>query len=327
MIRTQDVLAGLRGGPELVDGQVRDRDRVLGRWIPEQRRIAWDWSVMGVDPWVIERGQSEASTFDDWARERVADLPLMPVMGTQGVQYGLEAWFRRRPALRAAEAASGIEIALRGKRILDLGGSAQNLVHWLPERPLRVDNVDVSPGTQALGLARLRKVHGDYEAAYGTPVVFHTIPAEHLPFADAAFDLVFSWSSIHHCARPRVFHEITRVLAPGGTLLVLDRYLSGPLYLAMHARRWALSMDCGTDNPVRRAEWQRLAGMMEGAWWAPFGSTALIAYRRAKIVGADGDRSGAYRGPPPAPSEDLAGRFLDRWFGRDVVFIGRKPAT
>lgn len=325
MIRPEDVLAACKGPPELVDGRVRDGDRVLGTWLPEERRLAWDWSAMNVDPWVIERAQDEASTFDQWAREHAPRLARVRPSGEGGVEYGLETWLRHRPSLGAAQAASGIGITVHGKRILDLGGSAQNLVYWLPERPLRVDNVDVSPGTQALGLARLRKAHGDYEAAYGTPVVFHTIPAEHLPFADGAFDLVFSWSSIHHCARPRVFHEILRVLAPGGTLLVLDRYLSGPLYLAMHARRRALSMDCGTDNPVRRAEWQSLAGMMEDAWWAPFGSGVLLAYLRAKLLRSRRERAAVSLGSTPA--RDMPGRVIERWLGRDVVFIGRKPAA
>lgn len=326
MIRPEDVLATCKEGLELVDDRVRDGDRVLGTWNPEQRRLAWDWSAMGVDPWLVERGQSEAETFDQWALEHAPGLAHVPAMGPEGVEYGLEAWLRHRPALRAAEAATGIPIALAGRRILDLGGSAQNLVYWLPERPARVDNVDVSPGTQTLGLARLRRAHGDYEAAYGVPVVFHTIPAESLPFADGAFDLVFSWSSIHHCARPRVFDEICRVLAPGGTLLVLDRYLSGPLYVAMHARRRALAMDCGTDNPVRRSEWRHLARMMEDAWWAPFGHAALLAYLRAKLLRDRSNPAAAYRGPARAPSETVAGHILDRWLGRDVVFLARKPA-
>lgn len=325
MMRPEDILSPCQGPLEIADGRICNGSRVLGTWIPEQRRIEWDWSAMGIDAALAERGQGEAQIFDRWAAERLSDLAHVTPAGENGAGYGLDAWLGERPALRAAEAASGIRIALRAKRILDVGGSAQNLVYWLPERPLRVDSVDVSPLTQMLGHARLRKAHGDYEAAYGTPVVFHTIPAERLPFADGAFDLVFSWSSLHHCARPRVFHEILRVLAPGGVLAVLDRYLSGPLYLAMHARRRLLSMDCGTDDPVRRAEWRTLAQMMERAWWAPFGNTVLLAYLRQKLrLRADGALP-AYRGAAAAPSPSSLGRMLDTWFGRDVVFLGRKP--
>lgn len=325
-IRPGDVLSTCKERFALVDGEVRDGGRVVGAWLPGQRRVAWDWTALGVDPALVARGHEEGAIFDRWAGDRVSQIARVPVHGEGGVRYGLDAWLRERPALRSAEAASGIPIALRGKRILDVGGSAQNLVYWLPERPERVDSVDVSPMTQTLGLARLRKAHGDYEAAYGTPVVFHTVPAEHLPFADGAFDMVFSWSSLHHCARPRVFREISRVLAPGGTLVVLDRYLSGPLYLAMLARRRLLSLDCGTDDPIRRAEWRGLARGMEGAWWAPFGSRVLLAYLRHKLFRSAGAPGPAYRGPAAAPSDGPLGRVMDRWLGRDVVFLGRKPA-
>jgi SAM-dependent methyltransferase len=327
MMRPEDILSPCEGPLELADCRVRNGDRVLGTWIAEQRRIQWDWPAMGVEPALAERGLGEARVFDRWATERFADLARVTPAGRSGAGYGLDAWLRECPALRAAEAASGIRIALSGKRILDVGGSAQNLVYWLPERPLRVDSVDVSPLTQMLGHARLRRAHGDYEAAYGTPVVFHTIPAERLPFADGAFDLVFSWSSLHHCARPRVFHEILRVLAPGGVLAVLDRYLSGPLYLAMRARRRLLSMDCGTDDPVRRSEWRALAQMMEHSWWAPFGSRVLLAYLRQKLLRRPGGSLPAYRGAAAMPSASAFGRALDAWFGRDVVFLGRKPTA
>lgn len=322
-----DIVSSCSGQLAVVGNEIREGGRVLGTWIVEQRRIQWDWPAMGVDAALTERGLGEARIFDRWATERFADLARMTPAGRSGAGYGLDAWLRERPALRAAQAASGIRIALSGKRILDVGGSAQNLVYWLPERPLRVDSVDVSPLTQLLGHARLRRAHGDYEAAYGTPVVFHTIPAERLPFADGAFDLVFSWSSLHHCARPRVFHELLRVLAPGGVLAVLDRYLSGPLYLAMHVRRRLLSMDCGTDDPVRRSEWCALARMMQDAWWAPFGSSLLLAYLRQKLLGRPSGSLAAYRGSAAMPYASAIGRALDAWFGRDVVFLGRKPAV
>jgi 2-polyprenyl-6-hydroxyphenyl methylase / 3-demethylubiquinone-9 3-methyltransferase len=42
-----------------------------------------------------------------------------------------------------------------------------------------------------------------------------------LPFKDQSFDLVFSWGVIHHTADPRrAFNEFTRVLKPGGTVIL-----------------------------------------------------------------------------------------------------------
>ena len=326
MVQPKDILSACKDGFTLVDGEIRNGEAVVGAWIPEERRVAWNWSAMGVDAPLIERAREEAASFDDWSRERVGDIARIPPHGDGGVRYGRDAWLRSRPPLRAAEAASGIPIDFAGKRVLDIGGSAQNLLFWLPERPARVDHVDVSPVTQNLGLARLRKAHDDYETRYGTPVVFHTIPAEYMPFEDGAFDLVFSWSSLHHCRRPRVFEQAVRVLAPGGVLVLLDRYLSGPLYVAMRARRRLLAMERGTDDPIRRREFRRLAAMMDEAWWAPFGSARLLGYIRETLLRSRKGPLSGYRGLPPPPSQRGVGRFLDRWLGRDVVFLGRKRA-
>ena len=46
--------------------------------------------------------------------------------------------------------------------------------------------------------------------------------AERLPFADASFDLVYSWGVIHHSPdTPRAVSEIHRVLRPGGRARVM----------------------------------------------------------------------------------------------------------
>ena len=43
---------------------------------------------------------------------------------------------------------------------------------------------------------------------------------ERLPFADASFDVVYSWGVMHHSERPEVIvREIRRVLKPGGTFI------------------------------------------------------------------------------------------------------------
>lgn len=49
------------------------------------------------------------------------------------------------------------------------------------------------------------------------------IDAKRTPFADASFDVVVSNSIVHHIPEPdAVFHEMVRVLAPGGLLFVRD---------------------------------------------------------------------------------------------------------
>jgi len=298
---------------------VRDASgRAVATWHAAGHRLDWDWAALGADAGLMAAGRAEAADFDAWAEGRRFEIDETPAAADAPGLYGLSGWRAARPPIAVAEEASGLGIELAGRRVLDIGGSAKNMVFWLPERPARIDHVDVSAGSQALALARLRKAHG----ATGTHVIFHTVPAEHMPFADGAFDLVFSWSSLHHCRRPRVFDEALRVLAPGGMLLVLDRYLSGPLRAAMLARRRALGLDRGTDDPVSRAEFQALAARMARAWWAPFGSDALVRYLAAKARGR------------PAPVGSPVGRAVpgrrgmaavrDRWLGRDAVLIGVK---
>ncbi|MGB8453606.1 MAG: class I SAM-dependent methyltransferase [Anaerocolumna sp.] len=47
--------------------------------------------------------------------------------------------------------------------------------------------------------------------------------AECMPFSDEMFNFVFSSGSLHHWLNPvKVFQEINRVLAPGGTVLIFD---------------------------------------------------------------------------------------------------------
>ncbi|MCP5149932.1 MAG: malonyl-ACP O-methyltransferase BioC [Ectothiorhodospiraceae bacterium] len=70
---------------------------------------------------------------------------------------------------------------------------------------------------------------------------------EALPFADAGFDLVVSNATLHWSSRPdRSLHELTRVLAPGG-LLMLSAY--GPDTLGELRRAWA-AVDAGVHVHV-----------------------------------------------------------------------------
>jgi ubiquinone/menaquinone biosynthesis C-methylase UbiE len=59
-------------------------------------------------------------------------------------------------------------------------------------------------------------------AAAGAPVHTSLADAERLPYADATFDLVVARGALHHVPEPlAALKEMKRVLAPGGTVLVL----------------------------------------------------------------------------------------------------------
>ena len=61
--------------------------------------------------------------------------------------------------------------------------------------------------------------------AKGVPMELQVASANHLPYADSSFDVVFCTFVIHHLqakSAPVALHEIRRVLRPGGRLVVAD---------------------------------------------------------------------------------------------------------
>jgi phthiocerol/phenolphthiocerol synthesis type-I polyketide synthase E len=106
-----------------------------------------------------------------------------------------------------------------GKRVLDVGCGRGGTVHVLTTffKPAQVTGLDLS--TKAIEFCR--QAHKDPRVA------FHEGDAEHLPFADAAFDVVTNVESSH--SYPHIHHfysEVQRVLAPNGYFLYTDA-LSG----------------------------------------------------------------------------------------------------
>mgnify|MGYP005840095055 CR=1 FL=1 len=109
--------------------------------------------------------------------------------------------------------------------------------------PLRAPLVlDVATGTGRLPLALLNHAHflgrvvavdlsramlvqaADKLAEDASRVSLIWCPAEHLPFADGAFDVVTCLESLEFMARPEaILRELIRVLRPGGLLLFSNR--------------------------------------------------------------------------------------------------------
>ena len=146
---------------------------------------------------------------------------------------------------------------------------------------------------------------------------YHLGTAEHLPFGDGAYDLVVSYLSLIDIEDAgRAIAEMTRVLAPGGTLLIAN--------LASHnsAGRWLKDHDDEPGGylidryleelPVR----QQWSGIDIVNWHRP-----LSAYMRAFLD--NGLRLTFFDEPTPAPDQDVtAGRFARApWF---VVMEWRK---
>lgn len=90
-----------------------------------------------------------------------------------------------------------------GERILDLGCGDGQLTAKLAATGAVVTGVDASPAM--VEAARARGINADHA------------PAEKLPYADAAFDAVFSNAALHWVrGQDAMLSEVHRVLRPGG---------------------------------------------------------------------------------------------------------------
>jgi ubiquinone/menaquinone biosynthesis C-methylase UbiE len=205
----------------------------VGTWFPEERRM--EWQLDGVDPSLVKRIQAERDEWDSWATN-ARHFDAQPT-STE--------WFSSTRTMRAAAEATPGFVDVRGKRILDIGSTCRHSVKFLKDGALSVDQIEVSPTSQRFALSRLQFENIDPER-----VLFHTSPAERLPFKDGAFDLVFSSGTIHHTARAHSLPEVHRVLKAGGEFLFIESSLPEHLYKLMQVSRKLRHADRGTDDPL-----------------------------------------------------------------------------
>ncbi|MEZ4451940.1 MAG: class I SAM-dependent methyltransferase [Nannocystaceae bacterium] len=124
--------------------------------------------------------------------------------------------------------------AARGLRVLEIGvGAGTDFVQWL-RSGADTWGIDLSPNS--LGLTARRVAAEGFTLAEGR---LQIADAERLPFADASFDLVYSYGVIHHSPdTPAAIAEIHRVLRPGGEARVMIYHvpsLGGFMLWGVHA--------------------------------------------------------------------------------------------
>jgi ubiquinone/menaquinone biosynthesis C-methylase UbiE len=142
-------------------------------------------------------------------------------------------WFLDHVRGAAAEVRSFLVeagLSLDGRGVLDLGcgDGFIPLGLCLGSRPSRVVGTDIV-ATDVDDLAALsRRV---LQAELPEQLSFETCTETTLPFEDASFDTVVSWSVFEHVSRPvEVLREVHRVLRPGGHLFLQI----WPLYHSEH---------------------------------------------------------------------------------------------
>ncbi|HTP13772.1 MAG TPA: methyltransferase domain-containing protein [Bacteroidota bacterium] len=102
----------------------------------------------------------------------------------------------------------------RGKKLLEIGcGLGTDLLQFARGGAL-VTGVDLTPASIELVKKRF--------ALYELPVRAQVADAEHLPFSDNSFDVVYSFGVLHHTPNTQqALDEVYRVLKPGGRLMIM----------------------------------------------------------------------------------------------------------
>lgn len=133
---------------------------------------------------------------------------------------------------RLREADVGLLGEVTGRDILEIGCGAAPCARWLSARGANVVGLDVSVGMLSHAVAAMA---GDVRRV---PLV--RAGAEHLPFADEAFDLACSaFGAVPFVAdSARVMREVARVLRPGGRWV----------FATNHPMRWMFLDDPGPEG-------------------------------------------------------------------------------
>jgi ubiquinone/menaquinone biosynthesis C-methylase UbiE len=160
-----------------------------------------------------ERVMPTAGTLDN------AERSYIPALGKRWLLplYDPFLWLlgadkAKRPLIEQAELKGGL-------RVLDIGCGTGTMAILIKRMHPEAEVVGIDPDPSALSVAerKAKRVRLSVEFNRGF--------ADHMPYADASFDRVFSSFMFHHLAadeKTATLNEMRRVLKPGGSLHLLD---------------------------------------------------------------------------------------------------------
>jgi SAM-dependent methyltransferase len=147
---------------------------------------------------------------DFWQRASCGEELYLSADDSDGYRGQAEIRYRLEPYIRSFAKFS----EARDKDVLEIGVGLGADHQQFAEAGAQLTGIDL---TEAAIEHTSRRF-----AQLGLTSRLHTADAENLPFADASFDIVYSWGVIHHSPdTPRAAREILRVLRPGGRFAVM----------------------------------------------------------------------------------------------------------
>ena len=168
----------------------------------------------------------KAEVRDFWDAASCCEVYAEGLNAKQRFSRHAEARYRLEPYIRGfARFGDGA-----GQDVLEIGvGMGADHLEWARSGPRRLAGIDLTPRAVAWTAQRL--------AAYGFASDLKEGDAEHLPYPDDSFGIVYSWGVLHHSPdTAQAFREAHRVLRPGGTLRAMIYHRPSVVGLMLWAR-------------------------------------------------------------------------------------------
>ena len=204
--------------------------------------------------------------------------------------------------------------SVAGKDVLEIGCGMGVHTQLLANAGARVTAIDLTPEAVELTLRRC--------ALRGLPADVRRGDAEHLEFANASFDLVWTWGVLHHSSSfERCLAEASRVLRPGGRLFMMVYHRASFIYYLHNVLVRGLLL----GQRLRKPFYDIYSDNMDGAYARMFSRREMADLLESDYASADITVTGqkAELLPIPASSlkrrievgvpDRLAARLLSQW--------------
>jgi SAM-dependent methyltransferase len=168
----------------------------------------------------------KATVRNYWDAGSCGEIYAKGSIGEEQFRRHAEARYRLEPYISSfARFENGTD-----RDVLEVGvGMGADHLEWARSRPHRLAGVDLTP--RAVAWTKLRL------STYGFASEIEEGDAEHLPFPDNSFDIVYSWGVLHHSPNTtQAFLEAHRVLRPGGVLRAMIYHRPSIVGLMLWAR-------------------------------------------------------------------------------------------